>query len=147
MSALSKQLKVYVVEDSPVMLRMLASTIEAAGAELVGHSESAQRAINQIFVLEPDLILIDIGLNRGNGFDVLRLLRYRGLARSARKIVLTNHVDAEYRALSIRLGADEFYDKSTDMLKVLEFIRAMASDHEAGKLIPAGSKSESHRRL
>ncbi len=146
MSEFSKQLQVYVVEDSPVMLRMLASTIEAAGAELVGHSESAQRAINEIFVLEPDLILIDISLNRGNGFDVLRLLRYRGLAQSARKVVLTNHSDTEYRDLSFRLGAHQFYDKSFDMLKVLELIRAMATDHVASAHIPAGGGSESHRR-
>lgn len=146
MSESSNQLLVYVVEDSPVMLRMLASTIEAAGAVMVGHSESAQRAINEIFVLEPDLILIDISLNRGNGFDVLRLLRYRGLAKSARKVVLTNHADAEYKALSFRLGADQFYDKSFDMLKVLEMIRAMAIDHVASTHIPARSRSESHRR-
>ena len=146
MSELSKRLQVYVVEDSPVMLRMLASTIEAAGAELAGHSESAQRAVNDIFVLEPDLILIDISLNRGNGFDVLRLLRYRGVAQSARKVVLTNHVEAEYRALSFRLGAYQFYDKSFDMLKVLEMIRAMATDHLPSTRIPADSKPESHRR-
>jgi len=59
MSEFSAQLRVFVVEDSPVMVRMLASTIEAAGAELVGHSDSAQRAINEIFVLNPDLILMD----------------------------------------------------------------------------------------
>lgn len=139
MSEFSNQLQVYVVEDSPVMLRMLASTIEAAGAELVGHSESGQWAINEIFVLEPDLILIDISLNRGNGFDVLRLLRYRGLAQSARKVVLTNHADAEYRAQSFRLGAHQFYDKSFDMLKVLELIRAMAIDHVASTGLRAQS--------
>jgi DNA-binding NarL/FixJ family response regulator len=146
MSEFSKRLQVYVVEDSPVMLRMLVSTIEAAGAELAGHCDSAQRAINEIFMLEPDLILVDISLNRGNGFDVLRLLRYRGVAKSARKVVLTNHADAEYRALSFRLGADQFYDKSFDMLKVLELIRAMATDHLPSTRIPAGSKSESHKR-
>lgn len=146
MSKFSKQLQVYVVEDSWVMLRMLTATIEAAGAVLVGHSESAHRAISEILVLESDLILIDLDLSRGNGFDVLRLLRNRRLAQSARKVVLTNHADAEYRALSFRLGADQFYDKSCDMLNLLELIRAMVADHVASTHIPAGSKSESHRR-
>jgi DNA-binding NarL/FixJ family response regulator len=136
MSEFSAQLRVFVVEDSPVMVRMLASTIEAAGAELVGHSDSAQRAINEIFVLNPDLILIDISLNRGNGFDVLRLLRHRRLAQSATKVVLTNNASAEYRELSMRLGASQFYDKSFEMLKVLE----------TGKRSPVGTDSESHSR-
>jgi DNA-binding NarL/FixJ family response regulator len=108
MSEFSKQLQVYVVEDSALMVRMLASTIEAVGAELVGSSDSTQRAVNEIFVLQPDLILIDISLNRGNGFDVLRLLRHRNVAQSARKVVLTNHANADFRNLSFRLGANEF---------------------------------------
>jgi DNA-binding NarL/FixJ family response regulator len=120
------QLHVYVVEDSPILVRMLASTIEAAGAELVGHSDSTHQAISEIFALQPDLILIDISLNRGNGFDVLRLLRHRGVAQSATKAVLTNHANPEYKALSFRLGAHQFYDKSFEMLKVVELIRMMA---------------------
>jgi DNA-binding NarL/FixJ family response regulator len=146
MSEFSKQLQVYLVEDSPLMQRMLASTIEAAGAELVGHSDSAQRAIDEIFALQPDLILIDISLNSGNGFDVLRLLRHRGLAQSARKVVLTNHANAEYRALSFRLGADQFYDKSFEMLKALELIRMMAAGHMANVHASVIPDSESHSR-
>ena len=144
MSEFSKQLQVYLVEDSPLMQRMLASTIEAAGAEMVGHSDSAQRAIHEIFALQPDLILIDISLHSGNGFDVLRLLRYRGVAQPARKVVLTNHANAEYRALSFRLGADQFYDKSFEMLKVLELIRVMAAGHVPNIRASVGNGSESH---
>lgn len=144
MSEFSKQLQVYVVEDSPIILRLLASSIEAAGAELVGHSESAQPAINEISVRHPDLILIDISLNRGSGFDVLRLLRQRSLAQSARKVVLTNHANAEYRNLSFRLGADQFYDKSFEMLKVLDLIKVMAAGHVASTPAPAASDPESH---
>ena len=139
MSEYSEQLQVYVVEDSPLLVRMLESTIEAAGAELVGHSDSSQQAINEIFVLQPDLILIDISLNRGNGFDVLRLLRHRGVAHSARKVVLTNHANAEYRALSFRLGANQFYDKSFEMLKVLDLIKMMAAGHVPNAHVSATS--------
>src|SRR5271154_3108397 len=143
MSEYSEQLQVYVVEDSPLLVRMLASAIEAAGAELVGHSDSSQQAINEIFVLQPDLILIDISLNRGNGFDVLRLLRHRGIAQLARKVVLTNHANAEYRALCFRLGANQFYDKSFEMLKVLDLIKMMAAGHVANVPASVGSGSES----
>ena|SRR5277367_4406106 len=141
MSEFSEQLQVYVVEDSPLLVRMLASTVEEAGAELVGHSDNTQQAINEIFALQPDLILIDISLNRGNGFDVLRLLRHRGLAQSARKVVFTNHANAEYRALSFRLGANQFYDKSSEMLKVMDLIKMMAAGHIASAGTTVGSTS------
>jgi DNA-binding NarL/FixJ family response regulator len=146
MSEFSTRLHVYVVEDSPIMVRMLTATIEAAGGELVGHCDSAQRAINEIFVLQPDLILIDISLNHGNGFDVLRLLRNRHVAQSATKVVVTNHANAEYRELSFRLGANQFYDKSFEMLKVLELIRVMAAGRALNQPPPDAADAETHRR-
>lgn len=146
MSEFSKQLQVYVVEDSPIMLHLLAVTIEAAGAELVGHSASAQRAISEISVLQPDLILVDISLDLGNGFDVLRVLQDQGVAQSARKVVLTNHANAEYRALCFRLGADQFCDKSSETWQVLALISAMAVGHGANPHAPADRDPENHRR-
>ena len=146
MSEFSTRLHVYVVEDSPIMVRMLAATIEGAGAELVGHCDSAQRAINEIFVLQPDLILIDISLNHGNGFDVLRLLRNRRVAQAATKVVVTNHANAEYRDLSFRLGANQFFDKSFEMLKVLELIRVMAAGRALSAPPPAAADASTHSR-
>jgi DNA-binding NarL/FixJ family response regulator len=131
MSEFSKQLQVYLVEDSPIIQQLLVSTIEGAGAELVGRSSSAQQAINEIATLEPDLIVIDISLDFGNGFDVLRMLRDRHLAESARKVVLTHHANAEYRNLCFRLGASQFCDKSSDMWQVLALINTMAIGHRA----------------
>jgi DNA-binding NarL/FixJ family response regulator len=143
----SKQLQVYVVEDSPIILQLLTSTIEGAGAELIGHSASAQHAIRAIATLEPDLIVIDISLDFGNGFDVLRVLRERGLAQTARKVVLTNHSNAEYRDLCFRLGATEFCDKSSDMWQVLALIGMMASGQRSSP-IPRGDGNgpQSHSR-
>ncbi len=126
MVELTNGLQVYVVEDSPIILQLLASTVAAAGANLVGHSATAQRAINEISLLQPDLILIDISLDLGSGFDVLRVLQDRGISRSAKKVVLTNHANAEYRALCLRLGADQFFDKASDTWQVLALINAMA---------------------
>jgi DNA-binding NarL/FixJ family response regulator len=127
----STDLRIYVVEDSPIMLRLLSSAIDAAGAKLSGHSANAQQAIEAISVLEPDLILIDISLNFGNGFDVLRVLRDRGLALTARKVVLTNHANAEYRNLCFRLGADQFLDKASETAQALALISNLATEHRA----------------
>src|SRR5579864_2430911 len=142
MSKSSKQLQIYVVEDSPILMHLLAATIKTANAELVGHSDSAQRAISEISLLQPDLILIDIGLSFGSGFDVLRLLKERGIAHSASKVVLTNHANAEYKALSFRLGASQYYDKSSEILRVSELIRLMAAGHAASVRLPATGASQ-----
>jgi two-component system, NarL family, response regulator DevR len=128
MNEIPKPLQVYVVEDSPIIRRLLTSTIEAAGAELVGHSANALAAIADLGVLQPDLILIDISLDSGSGFDVLRALQERNLGPSAIKVVLTNHANAEYQNLSFSLGADSFFDKSSETSQVLALINALAAE-------------------
>jgi DNA-binding NarL/FixJ family response regulator len=128
MNEIPKPLQVYVVEDSPIIRRLLGSTIEAAGAELVGHSANALAAIADLGVLQPDLILIDISLDSGSGFDVLRALQEQNLAQSAIKVVLTNHANAEYQNLSLQLGADSFFDKSSETSQVLALISALAAE-------------------
>ena len=128
MSEISNPLRVYIVEDSTIIRRLLASTIEAAGAELAGSSAGAQSAIADLAVLRPDLILIDIRLSSGSGFDVLRAMQEQNLAPSAIKVVLTNHASAEYQNLSLNLGADRFFDKSSETSQVLALINALATE-------------------
>jgi DNA-binding NarL/FixJ family response regulator len=146
MDEFSKPLQVYVVEDSPIILQLINLSVEGAGAELAGHSADAQQAINDISVLEPDLIVLDISLDCGNGFDVLRVLRDRDLASSARKVVLTNHANSEYRDLCFRLGASQFCDKSSDMWKVLALISTMAASHTVRSRTSVGSDPETKSR-
>jgi DNA-binding NarL/FixJ family response regulator len=123
-----KPLQVYVVEDSTIMRRLLASTIVAAGAELVGDSADAQSAIDALSRVRPDLVLIDIALKSGTGFDVLEALQSVESKTQPIKVVLTNHASPEYEAMSYRMGANGFFDKSTQTLEVLALISALASE-------------------
>ena len=125
-----KPFQIYIVEDSPILRRLIASSIASSGGELVGTSGTAQRAVTDLNVLQPDLILIDISLESGNGFDVLRALQERKLLPKAIKVVLTNHANDEYRNLSFRLGANHFFDKS-ETSQVLALISALANSPRA----------------
>jgi CheY-like chemotaxis protein len=130
MHELSKSLLVYVVENSPIIRRLLASTIEAAGGKLIGHSATAQSAIADLSSLRPDLILIDVSLKSGSGFDVLEALQALDPKPSAIKVVLTNHASEEFRALSFRMGANGFFEKGTETAQVLALITALASEKQ-----------------
>jgi len=107
---------------------LLAEEIKRVGARLVGCSSDAQVAIGDVFALQPDLILIDIRLASGSGFDVLKALQLHSLAPAAIKVVLTNYADTEYRDLSASLGADRFFDKSLETGQALELIDTVAAE-------------------
>src|SRR5438477_2466808 len=125
-------LTVYIVEDSPIILRLLSRAVESAGAELVGHSNNARQAISELSALEPDLILLDIVLSAGTGLDVLQALQESGHARASVKIVFTNHATPEYRERSLRLGPKHFLDKSSEGWQALELIGKMAAEKRGG---------------
>jgi DNA-binding NarL/FixJ family response regulator len=137
MERIPASLQVYIVEDSPIIRRLLASTIEAIGAELLGQSSNAQTAIAELSVLDPDLILIDIILDVGSGFDVLRAMQERGLAPAAIKAVLTNHTTAEYEARSYRLGAHRFFDKGSETSQVLALIDLLSMEKRRKTMAPS----------
>jgi DNA-binding NarL/FixJ family response regulator len=128
MNEMPKPLQVYLVEDSPIVQRLLGSAIAAAGAELDGCSDDAQAAIADVSALQPDLILIDISLASGSGFDVLKALQEHSLVPEAVKVVLTNHANAECRSLSLRLGADRFFDKASETSQAMALISTLATE-------------------
>ena len=123
-----KPLSIYVVEDSEILQQTLASAIAALGAELIGCSGSAQTAVADLSMLRPDLIVIDLSLKFGSGFDVLRALQQQGLLPEAIKVVLTNHANDEYRNRSLSLGASPFFAK-TDTSQLLALIGDLAKSH------------------
>ncbi len=132
MNETPKPLQVYIVEDSPIVQRFLGSAIAAAGGELDGCSDDAQAAIADLFALQPDLILIDISLASGTGFEVLEALHEHSLVPEAMKVVLTNHANAECRNLSLRLGADRFFDKASETSQALALINTLVAEKRSG---------------
>ena len=84
-------------------------------------------AIRDILALRPDVVLLDVNLAEGSGFDVLR-----GVCREAPEVdfyMLSNFAADPYRELAERLGARDFFDKSTQFERVLELVAERAAAH------------------
>jgi len=111
--------KVFLVEDSS-LLRERVSAIVASipGAQNVGHAAGAEEAITAIERERPDVVVIDIHLEQGNGFDVLAALARNG--SQAQAFVLTNFANDAYRRKAERLGARGVFDKSTEFERLRE---------------------------
>ncbi len=118
--------KVFVVEDSPVVLERLERMIaEIRGAVAAGHASSAGEAIHGILAARPDAVVLDLKLSDGSGFDVLRALHEQ--APAIEVYMLSNFAAEPYRRLAERLGAREFFDKSTEFQRVRDVLAARAA--------------------
>jgi CheY-like chemotaxis protein len=105
--------RVFVVEDSPLIRRRIIDDIIAMGRfDVVGFAESQDDAIESITTLHPDVVVTDLRLKVGSGIEVVRQVRASGLATPPRIFVLTNYASAEYKQKCLLSGADDFFDKS-----------------------------------
>ena len=74
------ELRVLIVEDDPRIADLHRRfTEKVAGYQVVGVAADYAEAREQAPVLEPDLILLDLYLPRGNGLELLKELRGAGL--------------------------------------------------------------------
>jgi DNA-binding NarL/FixJ family response regulator len=105
--------KVVLVEDSIALrdgLRKILS--EIPGLTVCGEFEAAQEAISGIDGSRPDIVILDIGLKRGNGLEVLHHLnQFHPLCKT---IVFSNRVNTDYREQAILSGASHVFNKFTE---------------------------------
>lgn len=72
---MSSRLKIFVVDDEPLALhriRMICS--EMPDVELVGEANGCQSALAEIERTRPDILLLDIQMRDGTGFDIIERL-------------------------------------------------------------------------
>jgi len=119
-------MKVFLVEDSPLVLQRLQRMLEAIPAtRIVGEATGAEEAIDGILLSEPDVVVLDLELANGSGFDVLSNLRagHPDIAF----YMLSNHATEPYRRRAERLGVTGFFDKTTEFERVRDAIARRAA--------------------
>jgi len=114
---------VYLVEDSPLVRERLLELLEAVPeTRVVGTAAGADEAIEEILAGRPDVVLLDLRLAQGSGFDVLRALH--DAAPEIDVYMLSSFATEPYRRLAARLGARDFFDKSNEFERVRDAIAA-----------------------
>ena len=111
------------MEDAPLLRERLEALIGSIpGTRVVGYADGAQKAVSAILAERPDVVVLDIHLAQGNGFDVLRGLRAAQFAPEIH--VLTNYPLDGYRVTAERLGARGFFDKSNEIDQLRDALAA-----------------------
>ena len=126
MSAEDKEeLRILLIEDSPIVAERIRETLREMESMLVVDTiDRESKAIEALGRGGIDIIILDLRLNRGTGFGVLRALS--GQVGRPVVIIFTNYDLPEYRREAMALGADYFLDKARDferLPQVLETIR------------------------
>jgi two-component system alkaline phosphatase synthesis response regulator PhoP len=113
--------RLLLVEDEPGLVLTLSDRLVREGyrVEHAGDGEAA------LVVAERggfDLVILDVGLPRKNGFDVLRAMRERGDETPV--LMLTARGQLTDRVSGLRMGADDYLTKPFEMAELLARIEA-----------------------
>ena len=112
---------VLVVEDYEPFRRFVCSSLQQEFR--VFQALDGFEAIQQAEDLQPDLILLDIGLPKLNGIEVAK--HVRGLASHARILFLSQHSEPELIRQTLRLGAHGYLQKprvQSELLPAIETV-------------------------
>lgn len=116
--------RVFILDDSPQITDILSELFSDPGnVEIVGTGDSAIDAIEEIRRSTPDVVIVDLQLKGGSGFDVVKAIRLLPQASDIVVILFTNHASRELHKHALELGADFFLDKSGDYAKILEILQ------------------------
>jgi two-component system response regulator NreC len=121
------KIRLLLVDDHAVVrsgLRMLMASEE--DMEIVGEAGNAREAINAVYALKPDVVLMDIGLPDMSGIEVTREIKR--LYPDVAVVALTIHEDEEYFFKMLEAGARGYVPKRAAPEELLTAIRAAAAD-------------------
>ncbi len=112
---------VLLVEDEPSITEPLAEALGREGFE-TKVAPTAAEALELAARIQPDLVLLDVMLPDGSGFDVCRELRQRSRVPI---IMLTARGEEADRVVGLELGADDYIVKPFSAREVAARIRAV----------------------
>ncbi|PKO17737.1 MAG: DNA-binding response regulator [Chloroflexi bacterium HGW-Chloroflexi-10] len=113
--------RILLIEDDPGVAASLVDGLERDGFEVIWKANGAEgtQAANNGLV---HLVLLDVRLPDGSGFDVCRELRRLGLHQPV--IMLTVQKDEMDKVLGLEMGADDYVTKPFSLRELLSRIRA-----------------------
>ena len=111
-----------VIEDDPAVARSLQDGLEQDGYR-VAWKNSGAAGIAYVHTNNPQLIILDIRLPDGSGFDVCRQIRQLGHHQPI--LMLTVQQDETDKVLGLEMGADDYMTKPFSLRELRSRVRAL----------------------
>lgn len=115
-------MRVLIAEDDQVLADGLLRSLRAAGYA-ADHVASGGEADAALASHEFDLVILDLGLPKLHGFEVLRKFRARGASTPV--LILTAADSVEQRVKGLDLGADDYMAKPFSLQELEARVRAL----------------------
>jgi DNA-binding NarL/FixJ family response regulator len=114
--------RIYIVDDSVKLRKRLYELLsDVDNVQVIGQAGNADKALNDIRLLKPDTVLLDIRLPGKNGIQLLG--KIKEWQPEITVIIMTNYDYPQYQQQSIRAGADHFFNKTREFESIIEVLK------------------------
>lgn len=115
-------MRILIVEDDRALASGLKRSLTSLGYA-VDHESDAADAVGLATREAYNLVVLDLGLPNGSGYDVLRAIRRNGLKTPVMILTARDHVSEKVKALD--LGADDYVNKPFALAEFEARVRAL----------------------
>ena len=124
MEAASGPARLLVVDDEATIRELLSGSLRLAGFEVMTAASGAE-AVRAAASGRPDLVLLDVLMPDGDGFEALRRIRSGSEGAEVPVIFLTARDEEPDRVTGFAVGADDYVTKPFSLNELLGRIRAV----------------------
>jgi two-component system, NarL family, response regulator DevR len=122
------KMRIMIVDDHEVVRLGMRAAFEAEpDMTVVGEASNGAEALAKIPVLDPQLILMDVRMEKLNGIEACREIKSRN--PDVHILMITSYTDEDAMISSILAGASGYLLKHVSRADLLRFIRQVASGH------------------
>lgn len=115
-----KQISVLIIEDDPVMVKLLRSTLRNAGVMQIGEALDGSTGIQKYLEENYEIVMLDIGLPDMDGLKLLSTLKR--LKKDAFIVLVTGDDSIESIQTAIATGANGYVVKPYSQEKIMDVI-------------------------
>lgn len=132
------RLRVLVVDDDPEIRRLAVLGMQRAGYH-VEEAGTAADAVESVRSQHPDLVLLDVGLPDGSGYDVCRTLRRAGLDTPV--IIMTLRHELKDRLQGFQAGAQDYVAKPFYIDELVQRVRSQLQGRQKKEELKAQNRN------
>jgi len=118
--------KILLVDDEPQFVDLVKMRLEANDYEVLT-AYDGQEALDKVHQESPNLIILDVGLPKIDGYEVISKLRVEERFRDIPVILLTGHKEAKDIKKGMELGAISYVQKPFKDETLLGIIQGLIS--------------------
>ncbi|NCE93119.1 response regulator transcription factor [Pseudomonas sp. L13] len=121
--------KVLIVDDHPVIRLAVRMLMERHGYEVVAETDNGVDALQLAREHLPDIVILDIGIPKLDGLEVICRLASTKQAVSFKVLVLTSQAPGHFSMRCMQAGAAGYVCKQQDLTELLSAIKAVLSGY------------------